>query len=77
MASRFNVFGDDPKNSSVAHLIAEGAYVSASFARYYFVSKIELGLVVNFWTHKKSHYLSRKNEINVQLRMVVYNQCPL
>ena len=68
---------DDPKNSSVAQLIAEGAYVSVSFARYNFVSNIELRLVVNFWTHKKYLYLSRKNEINVQLRMVVYNQCSL
>lgn len=41
---RFNVPGDDPKNSKGAQLIAEGAYVSASFARFYFVSKIELGL---------------------------------
>lgn len=41
---RFNVPGDDPKNSKGPRLIAEGAYVSASFARFYFVSKIELGL---------------------------------
>jgi len=47
VVGRFNVPGDDPKNSKGPQLITDGAYVSAAFARFYFVSKIELGMSEN------------------------------
>ena len=44
VVGRFNVPGEDPKNSKGPALITEGAYITAAFARFYFVSKIEFGL---------------------------------